>query len=190
MLKDVEKTLTGALPRIHEIDPVTGEHHTSEAAPEGHDADYVHTGTLTRIIDDNDIKVQNQVYAPIDKWISEVDVSSHLSSNIRLLFTTHSIDYSREHYFSVLTWCECLNRQEHHSCIFPNKKGTFGKVQSSHSIPHVINYMCRLLVRMLWLDECWYLWQICSVFLTWVPITTFKWLKWLLMQKRCFAWCL
>ena len=75
MFKDVEKTLTGSLPRIHEIDAITGEHHTSEAAPEGQNADYVHTGTLTRLVDENDIKVETQVFNPIDKWISEVDVS-------------------------------------------------------------------------------------------------------------------
>ncbi len=73
MFRDVEATLTGSLPCIHEIDPVTGEHSTSEAAPEGA-ANYVHTGTLTRMSEENDIKIQHQVFDPIDKWISEVDV--------------------------------------------------------------------------------------------------------------------
>lgn len=87
MLKEVERTLTGSLPRIHEIDPVTGEHHTSEAAAEGHEGDYVHTGTLTRLTDENDIKVQTQVFDPIDKWISEVDVSPFIIS-VRGIFLT------------------------------------------------------------------------------------------------------
>ena len=77
MLRDIEKTLTGSLPRVHEIDPVTGEHDTTEAAPEEYETggDYVHSGTLTRLADENEIRVQQQVFAPIDKWISEVDVS-------------------------------------------------------------------------------------------------------------------
>lgn len=74
MFRDVEATLTGSLPCIHEIDPVSGEHSTMEAAPEGA-ANYVHTGTLTRMSEENDIKIQHQVFDPIDKWISEVDVS-------------------------------------------------------------------------------------------------------------------
>ena len=78
MFRDVESTLTGGLPCIHEIDPVTGEHTTSEAAPEGA-ANYVHTGTLTRMSEENDVKIQHQVFDPIDKWISEVDVSVQFS---------------------------------------------------------------------------------------------------------------
>jgi hypothetical protein len=73
MLRDVESTLTGSLPCIHEIDPVTGEHTTQEAAPEGA-ANYVHTGTLTRLSEESDAKLQTQVFDPIDKWISEVDL--------------------------------------------------------------------------------------------------------------------
>lgn len=76
MLKDVEATLTGPLPCIHEFDPVTGEHTTQEAAPEGA-ANYVHTGTLTRLSEEQDAKMQTQVFQPVDKWISEVDVSLH-----------------------------------------------------------------------------------------------------------------
>ena len=74
MLRDVETTLTGPLPCIHEIDPVSGEHTTSEAAPEG-SANYVHTGTLTRLAEESDAQLETQVFNPIDKWISEVDVS-------------------------------------------------------------------------------------------------------------------
>lgn len=81
MFKDVEATLTGGLPCIHEIDPVTGEHSTSEAAPEGA-ANYVHTGTLTRMSEENDIKIQHQVFDPIDKWISEVDVRPSFTMTI------------------------------------------------------------------------------------------------------------
>jgi len=73
MLRDVEATLVGPLPCIHEIDPVTGEHTTAEAAPEGA-ANYVHTGTLTRLSEESDAKFQTQVFDPIDKWISEVDL--------------------------------------------------------------------------------------------------------------------
>jgi len=78
MLRDVEIALTGSLPCIHEIDPVSGEHSTSEAAPEG-SANYVHTGTLTRLSEESDAKLQTQVFDPIDMWISEVDVSVALN---------------------------------------------------------------------------------------------------------------
>lgn len=74
MFRDVEVILTGSLPCVHEIDPVTGEHSTAEAAPEGA-ANYVHQGTLTRMSEENDVKIQHQVFDPIDRWISEVDVS-------------------------------------------------------------------------------------------------------------------
>ena len=84
MLRDVEVTLTGALPCIHEIDPINGEHTTSEAAPEGA-ANYVHTGTLTRLSEEQDAKIQTQVFNPVDKWISEVDVRHrHLSFALSL----------------------------------------------------------------------------------------------------------
>ena len=52
-----------------------------EAAPEGA-ANYVHTGTLTRMSEENDIKIQHQVFDPIDKWISEVDVSQSVPFSI------------------------------------------------------------------------------------------------------------
>ena len=81
MLRDVETTLTGPLPCIHEIDPVSGEHTTSEAAPEG-SANYVHTGTLTRLAEESDAKLETQVFNPIDKWISEVDVSCLTCSSL------------------------------------------------------------------------------------------------------------
>jgi hypothetical protein len=99
MFKDVEKTLTGSLPRIHEIDAITGEHHTSEAAPEGQNADYVHTGTLTRLVDENDIKVETQVFNPIDKWISEVDLfkgKMKILENLRL-----ELDGSRRDHITI-----------------------------------------------------------------------------------------
>ncbi len=97
MLRDVESTLTGSLPCIHEIDPVTGEHTTQEAAPEGA-ANYVHTGTLTRLSEESDAKLQTQVFDPIDKWISEVDVSP---SPCRLM-ERHALGF-----LSACSWTAC-----------------------------------------------------------------------------------
>lgn len=93
MFRDVEATLTGSLPCIHEIDPVTGEHSTSEAAPEGA-ANYVHTGTLTRMSEENDVKIQRQVFDPIDKWISEVDVSNFSQNPVLHLILTVLFPYT------------------------------------------------------------------------------------------------
>ena len=69
MLRDVETALTGPLPCIHEIDPVSGEHTTSEAAPEekGVETNYVRAGTLTRLSEEQDAKMQEHVFAPVDR---------------------------------------------------------------------------------------------------------------------------
>jgi hypothetical protein len=86
MFRDVESTLIGPLPCIHEIDPVSGEHTTSEAAPEQAN-DNVHQGTLVRICEEQDKKIEAQVLTPIDKWISEVDLfkgKMKIIENLRL----------------------------------------------------------------------------------------------------------
>lgn len=86
LFRDVEDVLTGPLPRVHEIDPVTGDHTTTEVAPPAA-ANLVHQGTLNRITEEQEAKAQSQVYQPLDKWISEVDLfkgKMKILENLRL----------------------------------------------------------------------------------------------------------
>jgi hypothetical protein len=86
LFRDVEDVLTGPLPRVHEIDPVTGEHTTVEPPLEGA-ANLVHQGTLNRITEEQEAKAQSQVYQPLEKWISEVDLfkgKMKILENLRL----------------------------------------------------------------------------------------------------------
>ena len=77
MLRDIETTLTGPLPCIHEIDPVSGEHTTSEAAPEEKgETNYVRVGTLTRLSEEQDAKLQEYVFAPVDRCNSSCTMLS------------------------------------------------------------------------------------------------------------------